>query len=217
MQQLSQVRHRGRVLAGKAKREARMIWDEPAERKRLRNKLVRPYRVLRFQHFGRRAAIDEPYWLYGEHRTSIGHHVAIGKMAWLSVERPAWDKPGPVLDIGPHTIIRQGVTISASESVVIEEYVGLGGYCSINDSNHTFSVKDGAIHNAPVVTAPVRIGAGTWIGDRVAILAGANIGKGCFIGTNSIIRGDIPDYSIVVGMPGRVVGNVLEQFSSPAD
>jgi lipopolysaccharide O-acetyltransferase len=186
-------------------------------RKRLRNQLIRPYRVLRFHHFGERSAIDEPYWIYGAHRMSIGHHVAIGKMAWLSVERQAWDRQEPTLVIGPHTIIRQGVTISATESVVIEEFVGLGGYCSINDSNHTFSVKDGAIHNAPVVASPVRIGAGTWVGDRVAILAGANIGKGCFIGANSIIRGNIPDYSIVVGMPGRVVGNVLEQYSSDSD
>ena len=71
--------------------------------------------------------------------------------------------------------------------------------------------------NSPVVSSPVRIGAGTWVGDRVAILAGANIGKGCFIGANSIIRGNIPDYSIAVGMPGRVVGNVLEQYSSDTD
>ncbi|MDX6286233.1 MAG: hypothetical protein QOG53_1718 [Frankiales bacterium] len=214
MEQLGRLRTRARTLAGKAKQEARLYWDEPAMRKRVKNQLIRPYRVLRFQHFGERAAIDEPYWIYGAQLMSIGHHVAIGKMAWLSVERSAWARTEPVLSIGPHTIIRQGVTISASESVVIEEFVGLGGYCSINDSNHTFSVKDGAIHNAPVVTAPIRIGAGSWIGDRVAILAGANIGKGCFIGANSIVRGNIPDYSIVVGMPGRVVGNVLEQFSS---
>jgi acetyltransferase-like isoleucine patch superfamily enzyme len=56
-------------------------------------------------------------------------------------------------------------------------------------------------------TSPVRIGEGTWIGDRVAVLRGANIGKQCVIGTNSVVRGTIPDYSIAVGAPAKVVGS----------
>jgi acetyltransferase-like isoleucine patch superfamily enzyme len=46
----------------------------------------------------------------------------------------------------------------------------------------------------PLATSPIRIGRGTWIGER------------CIIGANSVVRGRIPDNSIAVGAPARVVG-----------
>ena len=60
----------------------------------------------------------------------------------------------------------------------------------------------------PIVTSPVRIGAGTWVAERVAILRGADIGKGCIIGANSVVKGKIPDGSIAAGVPAKVVGKV---------
>ena len=63
------------------------------------------------------------------------------------------------------------------------------------------------MHN-PVETAPVRIGRGTWLAERVAVLRGANIGRCCIVGANSVVRGEIPDYSIAVGAPAKVVGEV---------
>jgi acetyltransferase-like isoleucine patch superfamily enzyme len=63
------------------------------------------------------------------------------------------------------------------------------------------------MHN-PLATAPIRIGRGTWIAERVAVLRGADIGRCCIIGANSVVKGTIPDYSIAVGSPARVVGTV---------
>jgi acetyltransferase-like isoleucine patch superfamily enzyme len=67
------------------------------------------------------------------------------------------------------------------------------------------------MHN-PVVTGPISVGEGTWIGERCAILRGADIGRCCIIGANSVVRGEIPDYSIAVGAPARVVGSTRDQF-----
>jgi acetyltransferase-like isoleucine patch superfamily enzyme len=69
------------------------------------------------------------------------------------------------------------------------------------------------MHN-PLVSTPVRIGEGTWIGERVAVLRGADIGRCCMIGANSVVRGEIPDYSIAVGAPARVVGSTRDQFAT---
>jgi acetyltransferase-like isoleucine patch superfamily enzyme len=63
----------------------------------------------------------------------------------------------------------------------------------------------------PLRTAPIRVGRGTWIGERVGVLAGARIGKFCIIGANSVVRDEIPDFSIAVGAPARVVGSTREQ------
>lgn len=45
-----------------------------------------------------------------------------------------------------------------------------------------------------------------WIGSRVTLLSGAHVGRGCEIGSNAVIRGTIPPYSIVVGNPAKVIG-----------
>lgn len=45
-----------------------------------------------------------------------------------------------------------------------------------------------------------------WIGSRVTLLAGSHIGRGCEVGSNTVIRGSIPPYSIVVGNPAKIVG-----------
>lgn len=45
-----------------------------------------------------------------------------------------------------------------------------------------------------------------WIGARVTLLSGAHLGRGCEIGSNSVVRGKVPPYSVVIGNPCKVVG-----------
>ena len=52
---------------------------------------------------------------------------------------------------------------------------------------------------------PVEIMDNAWIGESVSILPGVKIGKGSIIGANAVVTKDIPDYSIAVGIPARVV------------
>jgi acetyltransferase-like isoleucine patch superfamily enzyme len=61
--------------------------------------------------------------------------------------------------------------------------------------------------HSPIESAPVRIGAGSWLADRVSVTAGADIGERCAIAPNAVVSGTVPDFSIVVGNPGRVVGS----------
>jgi lipopolysaccharide O-acetyltransferase len=52
---------------------------------------------------------------------------------------------------------------------------------------------------------PVSIGNCVWLGEGVAVLSGAKIGDGCIIGAHSVVKGEIPPYSVAVGAPARVV------------
>lgn len=45
----------------------------------------------------------------------------------------------------------------------------------------------------------------TWIGTNVSIIGNVNIGKHCVIGANSVVTHNIPDYSVAVGCPARVI------------
>ncbi len=185
--------------------------DQPMKRVALRARLIRPYRRLRFHSFGARSILHRPEWVYGPHQIAIGEGVMILSHAWLSVEEPAWDRPAPVLRIGDGVAIRPFVTISAAESIEIEDDVVISAFTSVLDSDHTVKGDAGNVLWNPLETSPVRIGAGTWIGERVAVLRGSNIGRGCVIGANSVVRGEIPDHSVAVGAPARVVGSTIER------
>jgi acetyltransferase-like isoleucine patch superfamily enzyme len=52
----------------------------------------------------------------------------------------------------------------------------------------------------------IQIGNDVWIGSQCTILSGVKIGNGVVVGAHSLINKDIPDYSIVVGSPARIIG-----------
>jgi lipopolysaccharide O-acetyltransferase len=186
----------------------RELVDQPMRRVVLRSRLTAPWWRRRFHHFGEGAILHRPTWVYGPQQISIGAHSLVLQGTWLSVESQAWDKAAPVLSIGKRVGIRPYCMISAAESIVIEDDVIIAAFSSVIDSDHTYALgRPNVMHN-PLETAPIRIGRGTWIAERVAVLRGADIGRCCIIGANSVVKGKIPDYSIAVGAPARVVGKV---------
>jgi acetyltransferase-like isoleucine patch superfamily enzyme len=174
----------------------------------LRGRLMEPWRRRQFHRFGAGSLVHRPNAILGAHHIAIGANTLVLHNAWLAVETPAHDQPAPVLRIGDRVGIRPFCTISASESVVIEDDVVIASYTSIVDSDHSFAQgRPNVMHNG-VVSEPIHIGRGTWIAERVAVLRGARIGRCCIVGANSVVRGELPDFSIAVGAPARVVGQV---------
>jgi lipopolysaccharide O-acetyltransferase len=179
--------------------------EEPLKAVAARHRLLEPWRRRQFHSFGSRSIVDRPAWIYGPGHIDIGESTVIFCGAWLAVERPAWDRPAPALTIGDRVWIRPFATLSAAESIVIEDDVVFGAMVSVVDSDHSHDAGKANVLDNPVRSSPIRIGRGTWIADRTAVLAGAQIGVGCMIGANSVVRGVIPDYSVAVGAPARVV------------
>jgi len=76
---------------------------------------------------------------------------------------------------------------------------------SVSDSTHGYEDKNIPICNHIVkVLKDITIGMGSRIGENVYI-QGANIGRHCIIGSNSVVTRDIPDCSVSVGIPARVI------------
>jgi lipopolysaccharide O-acetyltransferase len=186
----------------------RELIRQPMKRVVLRSRVMAPYWKRRFHHFGDGAILHKPAWVYGPQQMAIGAHSLVLQGTWLSVETPAWDKPAPTLSIGKRVGIRPYCMISAAEKIVIEDDVIIAAYSSVIDSDHTFALGQPNVMHNPLETSPIRIGRGTWVAERVAVLRGADIGRCCIIGANSVVKGTIPDYSIAVGSPARVVGQV---------
>ncbi len=185
---------------------AAQIVREPMLRVALRAKLLRPLHRRRFGSFGPNSILHKPDWIYGPSKIEVGAGVIILHSIWLSAERSCWDRPGPAITIGDRVGIRPYCTISASESIEIADDVVLSAFTTVIDSDHTFDAGEPNVLWNPSRSAPVRIGRGTWVGERVAILRGSQIGRYCVVGANSVVRGEVPDYSVVAGVPARVVG-----------
>jgi len=166
---------------------------------------------MQFHSFGARSICRRPYWLQGANRIAVGDDVTLVGV-WLAVvgqARWAVDQEPP-LRIGKGVAVLPYGRIVVAESVVIEDYASIAAGCLIVDNEHTKVGSWDSFGEGPLETAPVRIGRGAMLGEHVTVLKGANIGRSCLIGANSVVRGEIPDYSIAVGAPARVVGRTRE-------
>ncbi|MBS2079757.1 acetyltransferase, partial [Mycobacterium tuberculosis] len=55
-----------------------------------------------------------------------------------------------------------------------------------------------------------------WEGVKVSVLRGTAVGRGCMLGSHAVVRGVIPDYSIAVGAPAKVVKSRPRAWESSA-
>ena len=121
------------------------------------------------------------------------------------------------LYIGENCEMGDMTHIVAHERVEIGNNVLIASKCFISDTNH--GVYKGDKQDSPdtppnkrmLVSKPVKIGNNVWIGENVVILAGTNIGDGCIVGANSLVKGIIPDNTIVAGSPARVIKKFQEE------
>ena len=81
----------------------------------------------------------------------------------------------------------------------------IGGYVQIIDHNHQFK-KSTIIRLQQAEIQHTTIGEDCWIGAGAKILCGVTIEKGVVIGANAVVTHDIPAYSIVAGVPAKIIG-----------
>lgn len=94
-----------------------------------------------------------------------------------------------------------GVHIDASESVTIGNNVRIAPYSIILDSDF-HDIRD---HFSKGKAAPVKIEDDAWIATRAMILKGVTIGKGAVVAAGAVVTKDVPPYSVVAGVPAKVV------------
>ncbi|HTA35692.1 MAG TPA: acyltransferase [Solirubrobacteraceae bacterium] len=112
--------------------------------------------------------------------------------------------------LGEAAYVGEGCWISCTESVRIERDALLGPSCHITDANHGFSGR-APINRQPRVPSPVTVGEGAWLGAGAKVLAGVRIGRGAVVGAGAVVTKDVADFTIVGGVPARLLGHRDEQ------
>jgi acetyltransferase-like isoleucine patch superfamily enzyme len=160
------------------------------------------------------AKSQKPFMVYGfvdpktkvfRQYTRMSSTVTIMNERSLSVGDNVWVWHYSILDATEGLTIGEGSQIGAWVGIFShgsENSIRLLGQHFVNIPN---SIRKGYTRGS------VKIGAYTFIGAGSVVLPGVNIGKGCLIGAGTLVIEDIPNYSIVIGNPGRIKGSTLEK------
>ena len=118
----------------------------------------------------------------------------------------------PTVKFGKDVQINDHVHIVGMKSIEIGNNVLMASHVFISDNSHG-SYKGDSQDSAPTIPptersyymSPIKIGDNVWIGEGVVVMPGVTIGKGCVIGAHSIVSKDVPEYTIAVGAPAKVI------------
>ena len=95
--------------------------------------------------------------------------------------------------------------IRCAGGVEIGDNTIFGNYVSLHSENHNFANVETPIRCQGVNRKGIVIGEDCWIGAKVTILDGTKIGNGCIVAAGAVVRGEIPEYSIIGGIPAKVI------------
>lgn len=130
--------------------------------------------------------------------TRIGDHTCIGTMS---------DSEG-YNSIGSHVLIHSQVHMCAR--MTIEDYVFIAPFTVFTNGNPmNYAREIPSVEHGPTIRFGVQMAV------NVVVLPRVTVGCESLIGASSVVTKDVPDLSIVVGVPGKVVGRVNEESRLP--
>ncbi|MHB8664004.1 MAG: acyltransferase [Acidimicrobiales bacterium] len=168
------------------------------------------HRGQRFQAIGAGTCIAfPPGAVFGERLIRIGPNTLIGPhvsmAAGMHPDEPLQVPGGVVISIGARCVIGRGNAIIGRCSIDIGDDVTTAPNVYITDHNHSYDDVTVPIGKQWPTMEPVRVGPGCWLGTGVVVLPGADIGRNVTVAAGSVVRGRIPDYSVIAGAPAKVV------------
>ena len=129
--------------------------------------------------------VDESFGLFPPFYTDCGKNIHIGKNVFINMGCKFQDQGG--IYIGDGALIGHNVVLATL--------------------NHAKSPRD----RGSMVPAPIRIGKNVWIGSNATILPGVTIGDGAIVAAGAVVAGDVPENTIVGGVPAKLIRHLSEE------
>ena len=129
---------------------------------------------------------------------------------WSNINRAKiFVDKGASLKVGSNSRIN-GVHISVSHEVVIGQNVRMAPYTVIMDSDY----HDVNNHFAEGAKLPIVIHDNVWLALRSTVLKGVTIGQGAVVAAGAVVTKDVPPYTVVAGVPAKVIKKLDKQPAS---
>lgn len=163
------------------------------------------YNRALFKSIGKKSNIMYPFMISHHEMISIGNNTIILPELRMQVF-PENSGLKSEITIGNNCLFGQRCCILAGGNITIGDDVLVANGVSIISENHGMDPCDkNGYGNQPLLSKDIVIENGVWLGDGVKIMPGVKIGEKCIIGAGAIVTKNIPQYSIAVGIPAKVV------------
>lgn len=144
---------------------------------------------------GDRVAVDDNCLLdargTGAEGIQIGNDVMIARDSIIQGK-------GGWIRVGDSCIIGSKCQLYSIGGIKVGNYVMIAGQCYIGGGRYRYDDRDTPIANQALFTkGPVVIEDDVWLGASVTVLDGVRIGKGSVIGSGTVVREDVPEYTVV--------------------
>lgn len=127
----------------------------------------------------------------------------------FKIEAPFWCDYGYNIEIGDNFFANHDTVILDCAKVVFGNHVFIGPHCGFYTAGHPI---DSERRNLGYEYAyPICVGNDVWIGAGVQVMPGVKIGNHVVIGGGSVVVKDIPDYSVALGNPCKVIRQITDE------
>jgi acetyltransferase-like isoleucine patch superfamily enzyme len=171
--------------------------SNPPEKQPRRNRWKPFFRAVTFYVYN---SFVTHFPLYGMRHWYLRHVLGIPIGANASVHMGCFFT-GRNIRIGRDTVINRNTYLDGRGGLSIGSYVAISPESYIISLDH-----DPNSASFEAFPDPVRIEDYAWIGARAMVLPGVTLGKGCVVGAGSVVTRDVADFSIVAGVPSKVIG-----------
>ncbi len=128
--------------------------------------------------------VDKSFRLFPPFHTDCGKNIKVGKNVFINACCKFQDQGG--IEIGNGVLIGHNVTLATLN----------------HDERPDFRQN--------IYPKPIKIGDNVWIGSNATILQGVTIGNGAIIGANAVVTKDVPENTIVAGIPAKIIRKIKE-------
>ena len=120
---------------------------------------------------------------------------------------PFYTDCGKNIHVGKNVFINMGCKFQDQGGIFIDDGALIGHNVVLATLNHAKSPKD----RGSMIPAPIHIGKHVWIGANATILPGVTIGDGAIVAAGAVVARDVPENTIVGGVPAKVIRTLHEE------
>ena len=175
--------------------------------RKLKSKLRRSYYKLQYGIDTKEGSIIGAKCKILGDAIAIGRNSTIGTNSWVQTIQKyhIFDYSGKIT-IGNGVNIGGHACITAANEIVIGDNCLFSEYVYITDHFHGYDPEGGRLIEQKLSSkGSTIIGENSFLGFRVTVLSGVNLGRNCVVGSHSVVTSSFPDYSMIAGVPARLI------------